>query len=375
MVVRDFVASVVAAGLCLSGLNSIHAGNEHASGGRKATEDPGFSENASALQTAWSSEGFRSAPTRKPDGDANGIEAIHPPLRSLLNSRADAAVHATILSELQQLRGEPVQQPVNATIVSAGSPEAVPTAARPQYLAELESLNDGTRPWLGMRPQASADAQTADQSQPAWFRELQSLERRVGLVSNIPTAPPASLGITMVSANHSNSAVIADGATKLTELFPKLSDLKLAPASPEDPQKAIPERKHLYSLDGQLREASAWIGPRIDGSLTGPAVHRKAARNLYAFHHQPLYFEQANLERCGKSYGCLTTAASAVHFTASAAVLPWQMAVRPPCEKVRTLGDCPAGCEYPMTALLPDCSLKGAAAEAGVITALIFIIP
>lgn len=374
MVVRELFASVLAAGLCLTGFNSVGASDNAVSGSRKATETPGFSENAGVLQTAWSSDGFRATQTLKRDTVSNGAQSLHSPLRSQPKATSDTVVHASILNELQELRENGVRESKSEAPVVAAA-KAVPATARPHYLAELESLNDGTRPWLAMRPHATAEPQVAEQSQPAWFRELQSLERRVGLASSIPTAPPVSPGITMVSASHATSTTPADDVSKLADLFPKLSDLRLAPAAPEDPRTAIPERKHLYALDGQHRDASAWLGPQIDGALTGPAVHRRAARNLYAFHHQPLYFEQPNPERCGKSYGYLTTAASAVHFTASAVLLPWQMVVNPPCEKVRTLRDCPAGSEYPMEALLPELSLQGAAAEAGVITALIFIIP
>ena len=370
--VPSIIAVVVISGISAGG--SV-AGPDTAPGSRKATEVPGFSEDAGVLQTAWRSEGFRSVAAQKPNVAASGLMLNQSTLPSLPNPTAEPAVHASILDELKQIPALKASKSGKSSASAALVPTTVPVISKPQYLSELESLNDGTRPWLGMRPDALAGSESAKQAQPAWFSELQSLERRVGLVSTISTAPPASEGITMVSATSSANSASADSSSKMAELFPKLSELRLAPAAPEDSQKAIPERKHLYAVDSDLRVASAWLGSQVDGSLTGLAVQRRAARNLYAFHHQPLYFEQANLERCGKSYGCFTTAASAMHFTASAALLPWQMAVRPPHEKVRTLGDCPAGAEYPMASLLPEYSLKGAVAEAGVITALIFIIP
>jgi hypothetical protein len=102
---------------------------------------------------------------------------------------------------------------------------------------------------------------------------------------------------------------------------------------------------------------------------------RVSVRDSYALHHNPLYFEDPDLERCGVSQGCLTPAVSAVRFAADAAFLPWRMAVDPPYSEVRSLGDCRTGSEFPAAARGLPISLRGMAAEAGVITALIFIIP
>jgi len=93
--------------------------------------------------------------------------------------------------------------------------------------------------------------------------------------------------------------------------------------------------------------------------------------------HNPLYFEEANLERYG--YGCcecVQPAVSAAHFFATVPALPYMMAV-----------DCPGSCDYTLGHYRPgSCppwryhcctrvSCLGALSAGGVATGLVFLIP
>jgi hypothetical protein len=310
----------------------------YGSGSRKLTDGPEFAEEAAMTATAWSSQGFASVESRKPP--------------------ADGLVTDEFVS------GERWTGP-------AGVDQSGASAVR--YLVELTTAGEATVPWLGMRAAAGADAELVTAVQPVWFGELQQLERRVG-IAYLTDRVESEEAVIPVSAEQVVEFSSGVSPGRFPDPFRRLSELTLAEAVPEDPARSVETRGDLYRrslVDG----VEGWFGPQIDGSRMAVAMHRRAMRNLYPFSHQPLYFEQANLERCGTSYGCLTSAASCVHFTASAAMLPWQIAVSPPCSKVRSLGDCATGCEYRRSDLWPECSLKGAAAEAAVITALIFIFP
>ncbi|HPM83089.1 MAG TPA: hypothetical protein PLF81_20435 [Candidatus Anammoximicrobium sp.] len=115
-------------------------------------------------------------------------------------------------------------------------------------------------------------------------------------------------------------------------------------------------------------------------------VHHAAGTNrpwpLYSYWweapavcHQPLYFEQVNLERHGYSCGIAQPIVSAAHFFGTIPALPYLMAAEPCRECVYTLGhDRPGSCA-PFYLYCPPLSLRGAAAEAGVVTGLIFAIP
>jgi hypothetical protein len=388
MVIRRFVLPILASlpwiPCCLS---TAEAGNEAPAGTRKITETPMFAEDVDVRPTTWSSNGFKSAAAMKSSKVSSAAETVESPRRSHLAEaslgqsskvtqvaaevpekvQSKATVHPAILEELESI---PSASPRKAAIARLEDQPA--QTAQPQYLTELQSLTDGSRPWVRLNDNfaAAAPKQIAD-AQPAWFRELQSIEQRAGVS---PAAPALAEGIIQVSASTPAGTSQPPVSAELSSLFPKLSDLTLTPATAKSNEAEKAAIRARSEVRGSI-DVNAWFSTRVDGnSYTGP-VHRSSARDTYAFHHQPLYFEQANLERCGKSWGCLTTAVSATHFAASTVMLPWQMAVSPPCSTVRTLRDCKAGCEYPMSALLPECSWTGATAEAAVITGLIFIIP
>lgn len=98
-------------------------------------------------------------------------------------------------------------------------------------------------------------------------------------------------------------------------------------------------------------------------------------RNSFSFRHQPLYFEDPNLERCGESYGCLTEVVSIAHFAGRIPLLPYMMASDNPHKTVSALKDCPTGCSFGPNAYLPRPTVKAVAAEAAAVTGFIFVIP
>jgi hypothetical protein len=92
--------------------------------------------------------------------------------------------------------------------------------------------------------------------------------------------------------------------------------------------------------------------------------------------YKPLYFEEINLERYG--YGCcacLQPAASAAHFFGTVPALPYLIAADSPCECKYTLGHYRPGSCPPLRYHWPPCDPLAAAAEGGVLTGLIFLIP
>jgi hypothetical protein len=96
-----------------------------------------------------------------------------------------------------------------------------------------------------------------------------------------------------------------------------------------------------------------------------------------SFCHDPLYFEEINLERYG--YGCcacIQPAVSACHFFATVPALPYKMAVDCPCDCDYTLGHYrPGSCPPWRYHCCSRVSGLGAMSEAGVVTGMIFLIP
>lgn len=56
--------------------------------------------------------------------------------------------------------------------------------------------------------------------------------------------------------------------------------------------------------------------------------------------HRPLYFEDANLERCGNACGCLQNVCSGIRFFAISLKLPYEIGRQCPDKLVCGLGDC-----------------------------------
>jgi len=104
-----------------------------------------------------------------------------------------------------------------------------------------------------------------------------------------------------------------------------------------------------------------------------------------SFCHHPLYFEEINLERygffcCDHRCGGIPAAlvqpvVSGAHFFATVPALPYKMTLDPPCECIYTLGHYrPGSCVPHRIHRIPLRPLP-AAAEACVITGLVFAIP
>ena len=100
--------------------------------------------------------------------------------------------------------------------------------------------------------------------------------------------------------------------------------------------------------------------------------------------HNPLYFEEINLERYGYGCGiygpccsnCLQSAVSACHFFGTVPSLPYEMAVDCPCECDFALGYYrPGSCPPWRYNCCSRVSCLGTLATGGVATGLIFLIP
>jgi len=94
------------------------------------------------------------------------------------------------------------------------------------------------------------------------------------------------------------------------------------------------------------------------------------------FYHNPLYFEEINLERYG--YGCtpcLQPAASAAHFFVRVPMLPYLLATDCPGECDYTLGHYRPGSCAPWRRHCVPLNAPGSLAQSGAIVGLVFLLP
>ncbi|MGV2335728.1 MAG UNVERIFIED_CONTAM: hypothetical protein LVR18_16960 [Planctomycetaceae bacterium] len=155
MVIRRFVLPILASlpwiPCCLT---AAEAGNEAPAGTRKVTETPMFAEDVDVRPTKWSSNGFRNGAAMKASPLPAANETAESPRRSQASKvtqvaaevpekvQAKAAVHPAILEELSSI---PSASPRKGAIARLDDQPA--QAAQPQYLTELQTLTDGSRPW------------------------------------------------------------------------------------------------------------------------------------------------------------------------------------------------------------------------------------
>ena len=123
--------------------------------------------------------------------------------------------------------------------------------------------------------------------------------------------------------------------------------------------------------------------PRSQGEMSY-VMHRPGAASVcYAWDapatcNNPLYFEDANLERHGYSLRYLRVfqpVVSGAEFFATIPTLPYQLTATPPCEYIYTLGEYRPGSCVPYQINYPSWSAEGGLVEAGTAVGLVFLIP
>ena len=101
----------------------------------------------------------------------------------------------------------------------------------------------------------------------------------------------------------------------------------------------------------------------------------QANRDSYPFYHKPLWFEDPNLERCGRGCGPFTSTVSAIRASANIPILPYRFTAEKPWSCVRTLPDCTVCEKFGVGAYLPPWSLSAAVVQAAASVGVVYIVP
>lgn len=87
--------------------------------------------------------------------------------------------------------------------------------------------------------------------------------------------------------------------------------------------------------------ASSVLGHTPETWVTALGVAPKRyGRSTICFSHRPLYFEEIDLERCGRHHGCAQNLVSGFYFLTNAAAIPYRLATQRPDCTVASRGDC-----------------------------------
>ena len=259
-------------------------------------------------------------------------------------------------AEYQQLRG-------------AG---ATTQASDRSYLTELDELMVGeSSSWLFAKP-ASAETAQQDPSRAVaatYLDELNSLVKSDGRGSVDPVSSSLHRTVAMqeADAGESTSRTLKEtfrsispapvcnppGGMEISSCFQPLSSIRIAGLSTNPPttSKGSVELKRP-----EPNEACAYLNDSAPGYyLAAPFGVRRPSRNTHTLIHHPLYFEDPNLERCGRSRGCMTTAVSSVHFATTIAFLPYLAIAKCPNSCVTALPDCPTCHSFGIDAYCNSC--------------------
>ncbi|MCA9065434.1 MAG: hypothetical protein KDA96_20340 [Planctomycetaceae bacterium] len=371
-----------------------------------------FAEECAVVQVTWLSTETRLDPFRKPllahkefsetctevewELSQTALDSNAAKTEKPTDTQAIAPVNETILQELKSLLSKSgAEQQANtaerspASSVTPAAPITTPATtiapahdavnSPPAYLADLRSLVREEKPWVCLNQDyAVAHPEETKAQEPSYLQELSAMNAKiVRLHPQVARNARDMRKFPVALVNHQTDT---SKSGDLNRLFPPLGSVPLQTSSvivEQSSQRgdASPfdslEKKQLSSDASEYVDTTA---PRAYFTRLTYGVVRPN-RSPYAFRHNPLYFEDPNLERCGRSSGCLTTLVSAGHFTFNTLILPYRVAAQPPYTCVNSPGDCPTCFEYGSDAYLPGWSWKGAIAEAGVVTGLVFVIP
>ncbi len=141
-------------------------------------------------------------------------------------------------------------------------------------------------------------------------------------------------------------------------------------SKPKNGSNVVPENLAQNAM-GQVPVVQA---SRSDEML-GDKVFAKTLTHDELVAHQPLYFEEVNLERYGRTCGPLQPALSGVRFFATIPSLPYAMTVLPPNKTFTFKWPYDAGWGAPKVKELQSLQLKPSLVQAGAITGLLFVVP
>lgn len=130
-----------------------------------------------------------------------------------------------------------------------------------------------------------------------------------------------------------------------------------------------PPKDHANTIFSN-QETIAYQAGSVDSSR-----FQQQVRTAATFQHQPLYFEELNSERHGKSLRSLQPIVSGAKFFGTLPLLPYKMATQRPGSHTRTHDPFPAGVPAPRVRESKRFSPKAATFEVVAIAAAIMIIP
>ncbi|AMV33473.1 hypothetical protein VN12_15205 [Pirellula sp. SH-Sr6A] len=227
-----------------------------------------------------------------------------------------------------------------------------------------------------------------------------SLAVAVGVGYGLPAIAQQGVKLRQSQGQIGRSIVVEAPAEAWVQDEPSLMPPPPAsPASPQGTQKSGNPQAHFLPPMKPIGSVSIGLAPKSKGDSTllpenqveavlGPIptvepqwfaspshASTPAIRSASAVPYQPLYFEEVNLERYGRTCGLVQPALSGVRFLATIPALPYAMSVHDARQPAYWDWPYEAGWPAPKVRELPPLQLKPLVIEGTVLTAGAFLIP
>ncbi|GAA4455271.1 hypothetical protein [Novipirellula rosea] len=269
------------------------------------------------------------------------------------------------------------QYPVSTNEPTANSESYQESPPQPIQMAPEFDLTTDNQPEVQAQPWLIPSV--SDNSIPTTARAAVGLGGTVSSENAVvifvrPDADPLSLGD---PSEYDTDTLLGSGSTREQPS----SEAAVRDAALDSELKAL--MKPIGQIAVELGERGKKVPENVAAELAEPtslvvlatgATVPKPDRYTVGFYYKPLYFEQANLERCGNHYGVFQNAVSGCEFLSNVKMLPYHSVATPACHCVCSPGDC-LSCEmmpkqvnpFPIE---PKAALMEAAAIAGFILLL-----
>ncbi len=179
---------------------------------------------------------------------------------------------------------------------------------------------------------------------------------------------PRLIAVALQSEVAADNSTVADDARPELSISGPLTEVSLSSAARLESVNGSP----LVAPNDEAGESFAELGVQYEHSF---ARQFRPNRNRHPIWYKPLYFEDPNMERCGRGAGIVTEAVSAVRFFGRVPALPTMLANNPPCRCVRALPDCPSCHRFGHETYLEVPEIDGAVLQIAAVVGLIFLIP
>jgi hypothetical protein len=247
-------------------------------------------------------------------------------LKELQKLASDSESGVTYLSDLKQLLGGESQWLYgNGELLDLAPEEG--TASSDSYIDDLNALipkENATSTDTGYH-QTAVRPQTFETTAPP----------------SVPGAPKAPVkAYTSIAPDPNCNGSNGSGVSAIFQSMSSIRLNGLSTSPPSRPRDAVALTAELPRPENRACQYLDAYSPMYYATPARYGAFRPC-RDTHVFWHRPLYFEDANLERCGQASGCLTTAASTVHFAALITFSPFLLAAEHPADCVRSLPDCP----------------------------------